>query len=207
MATISVSVTTSPAQAKIGRLLKAVTPETLLTVIGGRLLSYVDESFRTRGRGQWKPLSPLTLLMRQHGGDMPLQDTGQLKASYVQETDNQTYVEIGSNQKVPGGILSLAAIHEYGTSGPYPIHSQTRRDTKGNVTRKGGFASLAAKLRDGGYIFFGPIVMHPGVPARPVLPAKAVADRLIQQTLDEMLRRVDAPGFGADLPAVFRRNR
>ncbi len=187
MPSIQISIDTTAGQAKIERLLKAVEPRTVLDVIGARLLSYVDESFRTRGRGQWQALSPLTLEMRKRGGDMPLQDTGRLKGSYVGEqgrpgtdysTDGQTYVEVGSNVKTASG-LSLAKIHEYGT-GPYTIRVKRAK-------------VLATQLRSGTWMFFGKQINHPGIPARPVLPSQAVAEKLIQETIDGMLVRAISP--------------
>jgi phage gpG-like protein len=158
------------------------------------LTSYVDESFRTRGRGQWAALAPTTLLLRRRGGDAPLQDTGRYKQSYVTETDNQTFVEVGTNLKTESG-LSLGKIHEFGT-GPYTIRVKRAK-------------VLAAQTRAGNWLIFGKQVNHPGIPARPVLPSKVVAERLVQQTIDGMLSRISAPSggrFGED-PAVWRFNR
>lgn len=176
-----IQIDTTVGQAKLTRLLKAVEPRTLLDLIGGRLLSYVDESFRTRGRGHWAALSPLTLLLRKHGGDMPLRDTGEYAQSYTKaggalKTDQRTYVEVGSNRKTASGI-PLANIHEYGT-GPYTIRVRQAR-------------VLAAKTRAGAWLFFGKEVQHPGIPARPVLPTKAVAERLVQDVVDGMLKKID----------------
>ncbi|MDZ4347914.1 MAG: hypothetical protein U1E51_36365, partial [Candidatus Binatia bacterium] len=86
----------------------------------------------------------------------------------------QTFVEVGTNLKTPSG-LSLGKIHEFGT-GPYTIRVKRAK-------------VLAAQTRAGGWLFFGKEVHHPGIPARPVLPTKAVAERLVQQTLDAMLAR------------------
>ena len=181
-----VSIDVSAGTAKLTRLLKVVEPRTLLGVIGSRLLSYVDESFRTRGRGQWAPLSPLTLLLRKHGGDVPLRDTGAYAMSYTRsggalKTDEQTFVEVGSNRKTPSGI-PLANIHELGT-GPYTIRVKRAR-------------FLAAQTRTGRWLIFGKEVQHPGIPARPVLPTKAVAERLVADVVDGMLKKVEQPHGG-----------
>ena len=178
---VQISVNTTAGQAKIERLLKAVQPSTVLNVIAARLTAYVDESFRTRGRGQWQALAPLTLELRKRGGDVPLQDTGRYKMSYVTETDGQTFVEVGTNLKTDSG-LSLGRIHEFGT-GPYTIRVKRAK-------------VLAAQLRSGTWMFFGKEIQHPGIPARPVLPSKAVAERMIQETIDGMLSRITAPTGG-----------
>lgn len=194
MPSVQISVDTTAGQAKIERLLKAVEPGTILNLIGARLTSYVDESFRTRGRGQWQPLAPLTLELRKRGGDVPLQDTGRYKASYVTETDGQTFVEVGTNLKTASGI-SLGRIHEFGI-GPYTIRVRRAK-------------VLAAQLRSGTWMFFGKEIQHPGIPARPVLPSKVVVEKLIQETIDGMLSRISRPSAGrfGDMPAVFRSNR
>ena len=181
MAFIKLEITSASGEKFFHLLSDALRPQTILTAIGGRFMSYVDESFRTRGRGTWSPLSPLTLLMRKHGGGAPLQDSGRYKQSFVQETDNQSYVEVGTNLKIESGLL-LGAIHEFGT-GPYTIRVKRAK-------------TLAAQTRAGSWVFFGKEVHHPGIPARPVLPTKAVAERLVQQTLDAMLTRLAAQQGG-----------
>ena len=181
MTTVTINVTTLAAREKIDRLAKAIGPGPILKVIGMRLLSYVDESFKTHGRGAWRPLAALTLAMRARGGDQPLQDTGRYKQSFVSETggpgkdyetDNRTFVEVGSNVKTPSGI-PLGKIHEHGTR-PFVIRVKTAR-------------TLAARLRSGAWINFGKQVNHPGIPARPVLPTAATAERLVVETVTEML--------------------
>lgn len=185
MTTATINVTALAAREKIARLAKAVGPTVILKVVGLRLLSYVDESFKTKGRGTWRPLSPLTLTMRARGGDQPLQDTGRYKQSFVRdvggragpgtdyETDDRTFVEVGSNVKTPSGI-PLGKIHEHGT-GPFVIRVKQAR-------------TLAARLRSGEWINFGKQVNHPGIPARPVLPTAATAERLVFETVDEMIQ-------------------
>lgn len=176
MASLRIEIETTVGQKKIARLLRVVEPKTILTVVGGRFLSFVDESFRTKGRGQWPPLAPTTVALRKRGGSNPLQDSGDYKKSFIQETDGKTYVEVGTNLKLPSGHL-LGKIHEMGT-GPYTIRVKRAR-------------VLAAQARAGNWFFFGKQVQHPGIPARPVLPTKAVAERLVQQVLDGMLAVAD----------------
>lgn len=160
---------------KVARLLRAMEPRTMLDAIGNRFLGYIDESFRTRGRGRWAPLAASTLELRQHGGDAPLQDTGKYKQSFTPaRTDGQTYVEVGSNRKTPSGI-PLINIHEFGT-GPFTIGVRTAK-------------VLAARTRAGGWMIFGKTVNHPGIPARPVLPDERTAEKLVQDTTDALLQR------------------
>lgn len=161
-------------RADLDRLIAAVQPSAVLKVIGLRLASFVDESFKTRGRGGWRPLAASTLALRARGGDAPLQDTGRYKMSFVSETDNSTYVEVGSNIKTADGA-PLALIHEKGT-GPYTIRVKQAR-------------MLAAKTRAGTWMIFGREVHHPGVPARPVLPTVQQAETILKPVVEGMLER------------------
>lgn len=172
---VTISLDSIIGQRKLEKLKAGIRPDIITSAIGGRLMSYVGESFDTRGRGEWAALSPLTLLLRQRGGDVPLQDIGKYKQSFVQETDNATYVEVGTNIKTDTGI-SLGKIHEFGT-GPYTIR----------VRRAKG---LAAKTRSGQWLHFGKEVNHPGIPARPVLPTKEVGERLVREVVEGMLQKL-----------------
>ena len=178
---IRLEISTANAETFFQLVQDTLEPRVLLALIGARFLSYADESFRTNGRGKWKPLSQLTLLLRKHGGNQPLQDSGRYKQSFVQVSDHQTYVEVGTNLKTGTG-LSLGRIHEFGT-GPYTIRAQKAH-------------GLAAQTRAGAWLHFGKEVRHPGIPARPVLPPKAVAERLAKETLEAILSRVQASKGG-----------
>lgn len=171
MAAITIDINTVAGEQKIARLLKVIEPRTILTAVGGRFLSYVDRQFKTHGEGRWRALATSTLELRKHGGDQPLQDSGQYKSSFVLESDYQTYVEVGSSLKVGG--FSLAKIQEFGT-GPYTIRVKRAK-------------VLAAQTRAGAWFFFGKEVHHPGVPARPVLPTAPAAEQMIKETVDAML--------------------
>lgn len=177
MTTVTINVTTLAARDKLARLKEAIGAGPILKVIGMRLLAYVDESFKTHGRGAWRPLAPLTVEFRRGGSSEPLQDTGRLKQSYVQETDGRTFVEVGSNLKTPDGQYSLAKIHEFGT-GPYLI------PRNGPSTARHG---MIARTPGGRWVPFGRRVQHPGIPARPVLPTAATAERLVVETVTEMI--------------------
>ena len=179
MAGIEIRIDAALGAEKFARVRRELEAGTLLRLIGARLIGYVDESFKTRGRGSWRPLAASTLALRRRGGDAPLQDTGRYKQSFVLETDGRTFVEVGSNVKTPGG-LSLARIHEYGT-GPYTIRVRTAK-------------VLAAQTRMGAGLHFGKEVHHPGVPARPVLPNREQAERLVGETVEGMLQEVARGG-------------
>lgn len=165
----------------------AFDPAVLLTAIGARFTSYIDESFRTQGRGSWRPLSFLTLLFRR-GGEAALQNTGRYKQSFVTETDNRTFVEVGTNLMTPNGKFSLGKIHELGTK-PFIIRPVNKKVLAAQATGSAGG-------RMAGWIFFGKEVHHPGIPARPVLPTQVVADKLAQETIDAVLSRTIAAAGG-----------
>lgn len=181
---VTISLNSVIGQRKLEKLKAGFQPDRITSAIGGRLMSYVGESFDTRGRGQWAALSQLTLLLRQRGGDVPLQDTGaNYKPSFVQETDGETYVEVGTNIKTDTGI-SLGKIHEFG-AGPYTVRVRRAK-------------VLAAKTRAGQWLHFGKEV-EITIPARPVLPTKEVGEHLVREAVDAMLQKLaDGVNRGGD---------
>ncbi len=198
MTTVTINVTALAARAKIERLAKAVGPGVILKAVGLRLLSYVDESFKTKGRGAWRHLAWTTNAMRREGTGQPLQDTGRYKQSFVRdvggragpgtdyETDDRTFVEVGSNVKTPSGI-PLGKIHEFGTK-PFVIEVKNAKVLAGKIGSGVSVFGLGGKHAKIGWLIFGKKVNHPGIPARPVLPTEATAERLVVETVDEMLQ-------------------
>lgn len=158
---------------RIERVNAALAPAVLLRIIGARLSSFVDESFRTRGRGQWMSLAPSTIQIR--GSAPPLQRSPRYKQSFVTKTDDRTYVEIGSNHPA-------AEFQEWGT-GIWGARGSTY------TIRAKNAKTLAAALPGGGFIIFGPVVEHTGVPARPVLPTRAEVDRILPPVINAILEK------------------
>lgn len=140
-------------------------PRIILKLIGIRFVSFVTRQFETRGEGKWAALKASTLANRRRGGAEPLQDTGRYRQSFVSESDEQTFTEVGTND-------FRGRIHELGTR-PYVIRAKNGQ-------------ALAFKV-PGGEVIFRKSVNHPGVPARPALPTKAVAERLVQEETDSYL--------------------
>lgn len=197
MAKIEISIDTVAGKAKIKRLLEVVEPRTVLTAVGARFLSYIDESFRTQGRGRWKAMAWTTAALRSGGEGMLLQNKGHYKQSFpppvgrgALKTDNKTFVEIGGTAKTPGGI-PLANIHEEGTK-PYTIRVRNAKVLAAKLGAGVGPIGMTGTGRMAGWLFFGKEVHHPGVPARPVLPDQRTAERLAQETINAMLARVKA---------------
>lgn len=194
MPAITVYVDSLGPRRALNRLSETLKPPVIISLISARLLEYVDESFRTLGRGKWRRLSWSTLALRQRGGDRPLQDTGRYKQSFVRESDESTFVEVGSNIKTSKGT-ALSPIHEFGT-GPYTIRVRNARVLAAQAgSGTGGAASrgplgLIASRRSTRWFFFGKEVHHPGIPARPVLPtSQREAEVVLQPVITGALER------------------
>lgn len=185
MAALVIKVDVTAANRQLATVGKALAPSTILKVIGLRMVSFVDESFRTSGRGKWAPLRPSTIEGRREGSSMPLQDTGKYRMSFTGQsgsgfdpeghppvTDGMTFVQIGTESP-------LKDWHERGTK-PYTIRAKNNRH------------GLLRKNPNGSWTFFGKEVHHPGLPARPVLPTFAEATKFSQETVQAMLDRVIA---------------
>lgn len=160
-------------------------PRPFLQRAGVVTLAAVAENFRRGGVPAWKPLAPLTLAARRGGhGGQPLVDTGSLRDSWDMEVTERRLV-VFSRAKV-------AVYHQFGTrphlirprnpngwlaiplgprtaplalgrgrpslAGPGLRGRRRRRATEGERGRRGA-------------VLFVRAVNHPGVPARPMLPA------------------------------------
>lgn len=190
MAAVTIHIDAIAPRAMLERLTEATSPAFVLRLVGARLLELVDENFRTKGKGRWKPLAWSTVALRTHGGSEPLQDIN-YRQSFVSETDGNTYVEVGSNFRTAGGI-PLAKIHEKGT-GPYTIRIRNKRVLAARLGQgAGGSGSvfLIASGRPTSWLFFGKEVHHPGVPARPVLPTESEASVAIPPVIEGAWERV-----------------
>lgn len=177
-------------RAMLERLKEALGARSLLTAIGLRLKVFIGESFKTNGRGKWRPLAWSTVAQRKGGAASPLRDTGRYQMSWVSESDDQTYVEVGTNLKTASGI-PLAPIHEQGTD-PYTIEVKNKRTLAAPLGSVIGFINsrrMSGTSKAPGFAVFGPKVNHPGVPARPVLPDQATAERLAAEVLEDALKR------------------
>lgn len=153
---------------------KAISRRLLLTVIGNGFIEWIEKNFRERGaESKWVPLSPNTLLTRKRGGDVPLQDTGHLRQTLTAEPK----IDEAAGTAAVGTDLPYAQYHEEGR-GPFVI---TPKNAK----------VLAARLRSGGFIVYGKRVNHPGIPKRPLLPSKALAERIATEKVEAIV----AEGF------------
>ncbi len=133
----------------------------VLSAIGDRHLSWIDENFRKAGaERKWPPLSPNTVAGRRGGSSQPLRDTGRLAASFVKKVSGDR-VDVGTEDK-------RALWHHEGTA-PFTIRPKNKKVLRFTVV--GGVA-------------FARFVEHPGLPERPLLPTDALGERLAVETVE-----------------------
>ena len=169
-------------------------PTPLLKRWGVLVQQEIDRNFQSGGRPPWVPLRPSTIAARRKGSDKPLRDTGALQRSFDQE--------LGPRDVTVFSRSPVAVFHEFGTRGPYPIrakHAKALAIPTGNKSLAG--LGRSPRLKAGGFVFrpgpgqkagkrfagrvgktvqpfagliFRREVMHPGLPARPMLPTPAL---------------------------------
>ena len=134
---------------------------TILSAIGDRHLSWIDENFRKAGaERKWPPLSPNTVAGRRGGSSQPLRNTGRLAASFVKKVSGDR-VDVGTEDK-------RALWHHEGTD-PFTIRPKNKKVLRFPVV--GGVA-------------FARLVEHPGLPERPLLPSDALGEQLAVETVE-----------------------
>ncbi len=86
----------------------------------------IKRNFHVGGRPErWAPLEESTKESRRHGGDQPLRDNGQLKASFKAEVIGGDNVRVGTNLQSPKGFPFPVALH-YGIKSPPPGRKMLR---------------------------------------------------------------------------------
>ena len=164
MANAAVEIDVSRAVKKLQRVSKVYDPVKLLRLIGQTQLGWVNKNFKDAGtEKKWRPLSPNTIASRRKGSSRPLQNTGRLRQSFEFSLRGRTTVAVGTESQI-------APFHHFGTR-PYEI--------RGNPLR---FNTASG-------IVFAKIVHHPGLPARPLLPTKAVAERIALRAVHALIDR------------------
>jgi hypothetical protein len=180
---------------RVDVLKEAIGARNILEVLRLRFRAWIDESFAQDGAHaaygvqRWQPLAWSTVALRKRGGDRPLQDTGTYMKSWEAVTDHRTYVSMGTE------MTPLAQWQEHGTK-PYTIRVKNAKVLAGMFGQgKGGAKSVFVISGPGAgarsrFLIFGKEVHHPGIPARPVLPTRANAYRIVEETLRGMLADV-----------------
>lgn len=167
-----------------------MTPEALLGQAADRVVREIDDTFRREGRfgEQWAPLSPGTIEGRRKSSSAPLQDTGRLRQSFVRGQPirrTRSSVTIGTN-------LDYAEFHEKGV-GPFgPI--VPRRAKALTIPSPGGPAKFTkGRLKGKRGYFAKRVAVHPGIPARPMIPTEPRAEMItraaIVATIERILRK------------------
>lgn len=175
----------SELERRVAKALEMMSHEKLLRLVSTRQLAWVNENFRKGGaENKWEPLAPRTVYVRRKGSSKPLQDTGRLKQSFVQNV-RRTVAVVGTTNQVAG-------FHHAGTN-PYFISPQSRKFL--TIPDRGGpatFEGTKNERLDGKKGYFSKGVRHPGLPARPLLPSKALGERMAQKTIVTYLRKTFA---------------
>lgn len=159
---IDIKIDHSGVTAALGRVIQATEQRApLMRNIVAIMADAVEENFAQEGRPKWQGLKPPS-----RPGGKTLQKSGQLAASVVSDSDNDSAV-VGSNKK-------YAAIHQFG--GKTRAHEIRPRNKKA--------------LAFGGRVLSK--VNHPGsdIPARPFLALEEADVVEIEQTAVDYLRRV-----------------
>jgi phage gpG-like protein len=177
-------------------------PTPLLKVFGLRVLREVDEIFRAQGKPAWAPLKPSTVSAKRQATGKASRGTkalAGLRSTFDMQISGPRQVTVFSTEP-------KAIFHEFGTKGPYEIRPKTakalalpflpgrdagtgtarsgkagkfslsglgraRATGRGSFTTPGGATKVAYSN-----VSFRVKVIHPGLPARRMLPT---ADQII----------------------------
>lgn len=170
----------------------------MFAALGMELLKEVYRNFEVGGAwAKWAPLRPGTILSRRAGpSSKPLQASGQLRASFRSEA-GKGQVRVGSPLKVAKyhqegrgiyvGKPKWAILPRRAKALAFPFAGGTALGSPGKF-KSYGFKKRSAKFLSGTPMMVVRKVMHPGYPPRPMLPPEAVALRLAQNVITEMLK-------------------
>ena len=168
--------------------------------------------FQQGGTPQWKPLAPSTQAgKRKGGGGLPLQS---LRSDFDVTIDpGNASVTLGTNNpialfhqdgtkgpykiepKSPGGVLALPFFPERdagkGSSGSGKAGRFSLKGLGGAKAKKGGgFKKGGKTVRPFSNLAFYRFVMHPGLPARPMLPTVEHIEPLLLASAEAFLAKV-----------------
>lgn len=164
----------------------------LFAAIAVEVHKKVMENFEAEGIWKkWAPNKPSTLFGRRSGGGMILQDTGGLKASFR--------FDYNDKEATVGSPLKIALYHQEGRKGPWVIRPRRAKALAfpwqgGGKVAEGGFKSFGHLKRSGEYrkgdFMVVKKVIHPGYPARPMLPTGKDAEDLVNSVAKEYYNMV-----------------
>ncbi len=172
----SIKVNTKQAIRELRRLGKAVEPGVLLSAIGNRHLKWINDNLKKGGLTKLHEAMAATTISegKSRTSSRSFQSTfrSQLSSSFV--------VRRGAGQVWVGTRHQLSEIHHFGTK-PFTIEPTNKtflkfKTPEGDVFRKK--------------------VSHPGIPARPLIPTKAVAETLALGVIKAAVDRAIREGKG-----------
>ena len=135
-------------------------------------LQWVDRNFQKGGRltgAPWRKLSLNTIAGRRKQSSLPLEDSGQLRQSFVAKATSKSAI-VGTEKQ-------YASYHEDGT-GPFTIRPKNKKLLFFPVAK--GFLGPKFKGKGGKFVGIAKKVDHPGIPKRRILPkAKEILPSLI----------------------------
>lgn len=167
--TLDLKVEVEDVKVRLERFGKAFNEPQILNAIGNRMLKWINDNFKAEGlEEKWAPLAESTIAARRRGSKRILQDTGDLRKSFVKQVGTG-FVRVGTEDK-------KAKFHHEGT-GPYEIHAK-RFPVMTFLISKGQFRSAKK-------------VFHPGLAKRPLLPSEETANELATGVLQAILDKAE----------------
>lgn len=172
---MTISLDSSDLKRKISRLIKVLDIRFLLEAIGNRHLEWMNENLDAAGtEKKHQIMSPNTIAVRPQRSSSHHFSSRYL-SRLKQSLTKGKGIKIESRSVTVGTEDEFAHFHHFGTK-PYTIRPKT----------KGGF--LVFKTADG--MVMAREVHHPGIPARPFLPSKAVAEKLAIRILEASYKKM-----------------
>lgn len=170
--------------------------------IGIAVVGWIDKNFKSQGLEKpWKPLRPSTEFAKRKAG-VGAKALAGLRA-WVTHKPTDKHVVVGFPPESP------AKYHHYGTKGPYEIRPKNKKALRflmppfssiatGQMRtvltpRPGGMPKVGMAKGNKQSWLFTTKVIHPGLPARPLLPsiqrAEEIAKAVIEDALTEIVRK------------------
>lgn len=170
---VSLQMNATPMLKRLQAMRSVLTDKEILTALGLRVTKWVDDNFREQGRlgdTAWRPLRRSTIYAK--GSSGILVDRGHLKRSFRVRV-------LGSRLEVYTPIF-YAKFHEEGTS-PYII-APKRAGGLLAFPHPDGFARFRARRGGVKNHILAKVVHHPGLPRRPMMPSRRIAQRLLNES-------------------------
>ncbi len=164
---ISIRAQVAQAQAKLNNLGLSIKPEILLRAVGRRHLKWVNDNLKGAGiEKAHAPMAKNTIVAR------PQRTSSRHFSSRFRSRLSQSFtVAVTPSRVTVGTEDQLAAHHHFGT--------------RPHVITPGSKSVLSFVTADGRIA--RPIVNHPGIPARPLLPSDKLGEQLAVQVVEAIV--------------------